>query len=320
MTNKADVQYGTQKELCNEVGNVADAISDSTINVTVYMSEQDKYKLEFKKWSKKTAQSTLEMCRVVYEAKIELASQDFLKFCNDIGRNGLDATIRKYLKIGEKYDLFFQYAELLPNAWTSIYEITQLPTDVFEALVATENSMANMSGDQIKLLMGKKTQDNKSKISPAPAVVAPTLPSQADAPTTAQKDTAASDNVEAAPSSSGISGVAAASSDELLTDSTASVTDSVAVANDASTDESSTESDHVFAKQATSTMLERVSAAASTTVEVESEEVFVPYEVTIRFNTKPSEAAIEALIDSVMTIKSKYRLEIEIKSQVDHVM
>ena len=61
MTNKADVQYGTQKELCNEVGNVADAISDSTINVTVYMSEQDKYKLEFKKWSKKTAQSTLEM-------------------------------------------------------------------------------------------------------------------------------------------------------------------------------------------------------------------------------------------------------------------
>jgi hypothetical protein len=93
--------------------------SESFDNVTYYLSDRDKYKSEFNQWSKKTAQSTLEMCRVVYEAKKELDSQDFLKFCNDIGRNGMDATVRKYLKIGEKYDQFFQYAELLPNSWTS---------------------------------------------------------------------------------------------------------------------------------------------------------------------------------------------------------
>jgi predicted Zn-dependent protease with MMP-like domain len=85
------------------------------------MSERDKYKTEFNAWSKKTAQSTLEMCRVVYEAKRELESQDFLKFCNEIGRKGEDATARKFLKIGEKYDQFYQYAELLPNSWKSIH-------------------------------------------------------------------------------------------------------------------------------------------------------------------------------------------------------
>lgn len=84
------------------------------------MSERDKYVSEFNQWSKKTAQMILEMGRVVYEAKKELGSQDFLKFCNAINRKGEDATVRKYLAIGSKYAQFFQYANLLPNAWTSI--------------------------------------------------------------------------------------------------------------------------------------------------------------------------------------------------------
>ena len=130
---------------------------------------------EYSKFAVKTAQASLEMCRVVYEAKKELASQDFLKFCNEIGRKGEDSTVRKYLKIGEKYDKFYQYSELLPNSWTSIYEITQLPSDVFEALVATDNSMANMTGDQIKLLKGNDSSTKPS--TPDSSSVPLTMPS-----------------------------------------------------------------------------------------------------------------------------------------------
>ena len=74
MNNELDVQSGTDESLNSEFALEAAANSSSKFNVTVYMSERDKYKTEFNAWSKKTAQSTLEMCRVVYEAKRELES------------------------------------------------------------------------------------------------------------------------------------------------------------------------------------------------------------------------------------------------------
>lgn len=322
MFKATNVQIGTYKQLGKDVGVVAAVNSDSNMNVSVYLSERDKYKTEFNSWSKKTAQSTLEMCRVVYEAKKELGSQDFLKFCNEIGRKGEDATVRKYLKIGEKYDKFYQYAELLPNSWTSIYEITQLPSETFEALVATENSLANMTGDQLKQLMGKKTEE-KSKTSAASAVApkttAPTTPvlttiTPANAvPQTAQE---AHEDINAASSKTELSSTATASSDAIQNDSSVSVSEST----DEVSDDKSIQSAHEFAKQATSTMLERVAATATTTVEVEVDEDFEPYEIAIRFNSKPSDIAAAELVESLLTIKSKYRLDFEFVQQNDFAM
>ncbi len=312
MINKESVQNGTYKKLGKEVGIVAAVNSDSKVNVSVYLSEREKFTSEFNAWSKKTAQSTLEMCRVVFEAKKELESQDFLKFCNAIGRKGEDATVRKYLKIGEKYDKFYQYANLLPNSWTSIYEITQLPSEMFEALVTTENSMANMTGAQIKELMGKGTED-KSKSDASTAAVT------SEAQTADQSSEKTSDafaDVQAASSSTDATEAATASSDASEADSSESIPDETEVITDQTNDSSSTESDREFAKQATSTMLEQAaSAAASTTFELADSEAFVPYEITIRFNSKPSDVAVAALVESIVTIKSKHRLDFDFVQQ-----
>lgn len=308
------VQNGTYKHLGKDVGIVAAVNSDSNINVSVYLSERDKYKTEFNSWSKKTAQSTLEMCRVVYEAKNELESQDFLKFCNEIGRKGEDATVRKYLKIGEKYDKFYQYAELLPNSWTSIYEITQLPSETFEALVATDHSLANMTGDQLKQLMGKKTED-KSKSSSASATAPTTL-----APQIVQNTQEAHKEVNAASNTTEQSATATATSDAKQTDSVEPSRDAAASSAETTSDEPCSDSDRQFAQQATSTMLERVAANASNHVEVEANDEFEPYEIAIRFNSKPSDDAVAVLVESLLTIKSKYRLDFEFVQQSTYSM
>lgn len=302
MINQETVQSGTYKKLGKEVGIVAAVNSDSKVNVSVYLSEREKFTSEFNAWSKKTAQSTLEMCRVVFEAKKELESQDFLKFCNAIGRKGEDATVRKYLKIGEKYDKFYQYANLLPNSWTSIYEITQLPSEMFEALVTTENSMANMTGAQIKELMGKGTEDKSKSVTTA-------------AVTTTQNEPEASEDNEAASIKTEAPEAATASSDAVLTGSSMTDSESIDVSTDAANDMNSSDSDRAFAKQATSTMLEKATTAVATTsvdVEAEDDEEFKPYEVTIRFNTEPSAQAKSELADCFFKIKSKYRLDFEV--------
>jgi len=302
MIRHFNVQNGTYKQLGKDVGILAAVNSDSNINVAVYLSESDKYKTEFNSWSKKTAQSTLEMCRVVFEAKKELGSQDFLKFCNEIGRKGEDATVRKYLKIGSKYEQFYRYAELLPNAWTSIYEITQLPSDVFEALVATNSSMANMTGDQLKQLMGKKTED-KSK-STAENAAAPT----SAAPQTAQNTQEAHEDINAASNTTEQSATATATSDAIQNDSNESVAASV----DAESDGTSSPSDRAYAKQATSTMLERVAATACTTVDVESTTAMPTYEVVIRFNSIPTDDSWWDLTEEIENLVEKYNFDVEV--------
>lgn len=253
----------------------------------------DKYKTEFGLWSKKTAQATLEMCRVVCAAKKELETQNFLKFCTAIGRKGEDATVRKYLRIGEKYEKFYQYADLLPNSWTSIYEITQLPSDMFEALVTTENSMANMTGNQIKLLTGKSSSD-KSKSSTVTA-----------ASTTAQLSTDAREVVDAASMTIDQSTTATSPSDvPQFAD------DLVSAHSDPSNDEAANESVQEFAKQATAAMLEQVSFQSS--ISAVAPQAKQLYEVLIRFKTMPTDDMWWDLVEEIDNIVTKYNFNVEV--------
>ena len=64
-------------------------------------------------------------------------------------------------------------------------------------------------------------------------------------------------------------------------------------------------------------MLERVTTTASTsmTVDIEDEDEFQPYELLLCFNSMPSDEAKQYLVDCIYTLKSKYRVDIELKSQ-----
>ena len=296
--SKSDIEQG--------LGQIRVLETNDGLVVRHFVSARERFFSEYSKFAVKTAQASLEMCRVVYEAKKELASQDFLKFCNEIGRKGEDSTVRKYLKIGEKYDQFYQYSELLPNSWTSIYEITQLPSDVFEALVATDNSMANMTGDQIKLLKGN---DSSTK---------PSTPDSSSVPLTMP-----STNVKK--SASSITNESEQSVDSDSTDTTVDAADGAfathktvsATCDAVSTDDeiADSSSDNEFAQQATSSLLERVSQNANLTVKTDDQDVVdkdEPYELIIRFNSRPSDNAAHAIVDALLSVFSKHRVDAKV--------
>ena len=135
-----------------------------------FVSARERFFSEYSKFAVKTAQSTVEMCRVIFEAKKSLEKSEYIRLLNDVGHKSEDSTIRKYLAIGERYDDLIACTNLLPSSWTSIYQITQIPAESFMAMVATGNSMANLTGAQIKILVdiSKPTPSTDS------ACVAPT--------------------------------------------------------------------------------------------------------------------------------------------------
>lgn len=175
-TNSETVLNGTKAK--DDIGQMRIVETESGLVFKFHITPLEQFVCDFSNFAVKTAQSTLEMCRVVHEAKQTLKKEEFLKFCNQIGHKSEDSTIRKYLAIGEKYKDFIAHADLLPNSWTNIYKITQIPSEVFDALVMSGNTMANMNGKQIDALkaIGNANQNVTASSQKSQSSVTPNTP------------------------------------------------------------------------------------------------------------------------------------------------
>jgi hypothetical protein len=286
--------------------------TDDEIVVTHYVSARERFFSEYSKFAVKTAQSTVEMCRVIYEAKESLEKSEYASFLKDIGRKPEDSTVRKYLAIGERYDDLIAYANLLPSSWTSIYEITQIPSESFMAMVATGESMANLTGAQIKLLKGNGSSAKPS--TPDSSSVSLTMPSA---------------NVKKSVTASSSMNVSEQSADSFNTDATVDAADGAVAAHTTvsancaaiSTDDEDADnsSDNKFAQQATSSLLERVSqnanlAVKSDDLDVVDEESDQPYDIVIKFNSRPSDIAMHAIVDALISVFRKHNVDAEVVS------
>jgi hypothetical protein len=177
----------TNNEFDSNAGQIRVLKTENGLSVEHHVTDRERLYSEYSNFAVKTAQATVEMCRVVFQAKNELSSTEYYEFLKDIGHKSETSTIRKYIAIGSQYDKLIQYTNLLPNSWTSIYTITQLSSDTFDALAATDTDMSKMSGKEIKSLLDlNKPTPPKSSVSNASAkssVAANHLPSSSTSET-----------------------------------------------------------------------------------------------------------------------------------------
>jgi hypothetical protein len=157
-----------EKQECSILNNSDSKVEtiNNNFKVIPIKKEANEYVSSFNSYAVKTAQTTLEMCRVVHEAKKELSKSEFDNFCFAIGRKEeeKDSTIRKYLAIGERYSDLIAYADRMPNSWTSIYLITTIPSDKFLDMINEAKSLKNLTALQIKQLISDDSNaDNKKK-------------------------------------------------------------------------------------------------------------------------------------------------------------
>ncbi len=84
---------------------------------------------DFKNYFVKSADNILEMARVVTQANQDLKGQRYKEFCHLIGFETQSSTLKKLLKIGEKYDLLKKNINALPASWTTLYQISLISSD-----------------------------------------------------------------------------------------------------------------------------------------------------------------------------------------------
>ena len=255
--------------------------SHKNFNVTVFLTDKEQFVQDFHGFAKKTAQSTLEMCKVVYDAKHTLTNDNFDSFCREIGQKSSDSTIRKYLAIGEKYDDFINYADRLPNSWTSIYKITQIDSTTFSALVSTDNTFATMRAKDIDLLINpnksiqsKSTQNSSNQSTAATAV----------------STVVASDEVTDTENDESDADIEPQSQAEDLQDSEQDVEDS----------------------QTSDTLAETEESKKSITVN-EIEQLSDDFHVVIKFKTQPSKAKFKEFVDLMSHLKNNINFNLDIE-------
>jgi hypothetical protein len=274
------------------------------------------------------------MCRVVYEAKQALSKDDYLEFCNGIWHKSEDSTVRKYLAIGARYHDFIAHANLLPNSWTSIYLITQIPSETFEALVLSGNSLASMSGKEIDSLksIGKSDQtssdsmqnSNATTNSIANAEVSPQASTDASADASTQASPQANTDASTQAIADASTDASPQASADVSSQASVAINADVGSENNSQQLNSSALSDNTnksseaeaLAVNATNQVLQRVSQSSTNSNSFNAnEDVFVPYEVVINFNQKPSDEAVLEIIESINKVKVKFKLDFEINSK-----
>lgn len=310
MQKLTNYQSSTNDVANQDIGRIRVIESNSGIEVKYHITAREQFVSDYSLFAIKTAQSTVEMCRVVFEAKERLSKEEFSEFCSDIGHKGEDSTIRKYLAIGAAYDRLIQYADKLPNSWTSIYTITQIPSETFNSLAQVGESFAKLSGNQIKALVEINSVSKKSPSTDATSSAKSTVEVVSSKTPTASSNEDAQKSLESnSETSSEVIDVVTASTDEISTDD-----DSSNLSN-TDTDDSKDDSVSDDVKVKANALLERVTTTASNSMKVEIEDEFVPYELVFAVNSKPSDDALQYFHDCIKTLQSKFSVDIELKLQ-----
>jgi hypothetical protein len=310
--NKLDntVLNGTNEVTNQDIGQIRVFETDSGIEVKYHITDRARLFSEYSLFAVKTAQSTVEMCRVVFEAKEELSRDEFSNFCTDIGQKGEDSTIRKYLAIGAAYERLIQYADKLPTSWTSIYTITQIPSETFNALAQVGESFAKLSGNQIKALVEITIDSKKAPSTDATSSGNTTADVVSSETTTATSAEDTNKSLESnSETSSEVIDVVTASTDEISTDEGSSNL------SNTDTDDSEDESVSDDAIVNANALIERVTTTTSSAMQVDIDDEFEPYKLVLSVNSEPSDEAIQFLLKCIDTLKSKFKVDIEMKSQ-----
>lgn len=89
----------------------------------------------YRHWTKKSAQAVIEKASAFSDAEMLSDEDEIERFYREIGYRRDDATSKKYRQIGSRRSRFIQNIDLMPDDWTTIYELAKLEDDQFQKLV-----------------------------------------------------------------------------------------------------------------------------------------------------------------------------------------
>jgi hypothetical protein len=86
-------------------------------------------------WSRKSAEAIIEKASAFFDAENLSEDDERETFYREVGYSRDDSTSKKYRKIGSRRSRLMAHLDVLPDDWTTIYEVAKLDDDKFQKLV-----------------------------------------------------------------------------------------------------------------------------------------------------------------------------------------
>jgi hypothetical protein len=126
----------------------------NTSNINIISKNVVEYAEQFKGYAVKTAESIIQMAKVVIDAKNTLGAIDYEEFCNQVGYKSDSSTIRKLKSIGEKYEILLARSKSLPSNWTTIYQVSRLTSDLIDQKIDEGVITPSLDGKNLPVRLG----------------------------------------------------------------------------------------------------------------------------------------------------------------------
>lgn len=124
--------------------------------VAAYARQFEEKQEAFLEQNGKTAQSVLELCRVVHAASCQLSDYpEKLKDFRKRTKLTKNSTFSQHMTIGKNYDTLSPHAPKLPASWYALYRIARLDDDVLEKALADGKIHPSVTQGQLNALAGR---------------------------------------------------------------------------------------------------------------------------------------------------------------------
>lgn len=127
--------------------------------------------IDYQDSTQSAVKNILKMCKTIknidekFKNK-EINDFDISYFCAKVNLVRSSSTYRKFRKIGENASRFEKYADLLPSAYTVLFQIATLDSDKFEELVEANKITPSLSLEGIKKILNPSiTKKNLNEVS-----------------------------------------------------------------------------------------------------------------------------------------------------------
>jgi hypothetical protein len=126
----------------------------NTSNTNIISKNVVEYAEKFKGYAVKTAESIIQMAKVVTDARNTLGAMDYEEFCSQVGYKSDSSTIRKLKSIGEKYEILLTRSKSLPSNWTTIYQVSRLTSDLIDQKIDEGVITPSLDGKNLPVRLG----------------------------------------------------------------------------------------------------------------------------------------------------------------------
>ncbi len=113
---------------------------------------------------KKSVEQIFALADVIAEAHAEFGEVHLEDFYQRIRVEKDGPTSKKHHKIGKEKLRFVPYMDLLPNCWTTIYELAKLEKGKFQQLVDDKVLHPRATWPEMRAYVTKKKEDHKQKL------------------------------------------------------------------------------------------------------------------------------------------------------------